>query len=454
MQLKTRRLLFFASLIMFLIASPTVIMYSLGYKLNLKTFKIQKTGGIFINIDYQDYKVFIDDILKKSVSKPLFTQQGVLIPNLIPKPYNLKISKNGYKSWEKTLKVESGIVTEIKNVFLVPENLSTLELDNDILDFALSNSKENLVYIKDNTLISLNIKNDRKIKIKLPETLNGTVKILKESFNKNIIYLENDDNILKIDIKTQGIILAKKPKSKKYIKILPNPKDSNLLFTISNENILYELDVEKNLKTELTKNVNNFYVTGESIIYTTKDPVNFYKRKIGSEKSTQITFIPIKNISENSKILVRFDDPVVVLNDKKELLLFDYSSEKFKKLTKNITDAKVSNDFSKMIYRNDHEIYVYYFEASYPRKKAGNIDLLGRFSKKIQDASWFDFDNQHIFLTINGKVSILELDGRNKRNFEEMMPRPQKFIYNNYDKSIYFLKDNNLQKLELFLKSN
>jgi len=231
---------------------------------------------------------------------------------------------------------------------------------------------------------------------------------------------------------------------------LPNPKDDNSLFALSNKNILYELNIKDNLKTKIIENVNNFFITGESIIYTTKNPTNFYKQKIGSDKIIQITFSPLKDINENSKILVRFDDPVAVLNDKNELLIFNYSTEKFEKLSEDIIDAKISDDFSKMLYRNNHEIYVYYFEASYPRKKAGNADLLGRFSKRIQDASWFDFDNQHIFLTIDNKLNVLELDGRNKRNFEEIMPRPEKFIYNNYDNNIFFLKDKKLQKLKFF----
>ncbi len=453
MQLKTRRLLFFISLITFLIASPSVIMYSLGYKLNLKTFKIEKTGGVFVNIDYQNYKIFIDNTLKKNVSKPLFAQRGVLIPNLIPRTYNIKISKDGYKSWEKTLKIESGIVTEIKNIFLLPKNLSAFLLDSDVSDFTLSDSKENLAYIKENYLISLNIKNNKQTEVKLPKKSgNQKNKILDKSLNKNSIYLVNTNSILKIDLKTEKITILKNPKMEKYLKIQPNPKNSNYLFVLSNKNILYKLDAENEQKSILAKNISNFYVTGESVIYTTKNPVNFYKRKIGEDKITQITFSPIKNFSENSKILVRFDDPVALLNDNKELLLFDYSSEKFKKFAENITDVKISGDFSKMIYRNDHEIYVYYFEASYPRKKAGDKDLLGRYSKKIQDASWFDFDNQHISLTINDKVNVLELDGRNKRNFEEIMPYPEKFTYNDYDKNIYLLKDKKLQKLKLVLE--
>jgi len=454
MQLKTRKILFFISLIIFLTASPAVIMYSLGYKIDPESLKIQKTGGIFVNIDYQDYKISINNSIEKKVSKPLFVQKGTLIPNLIPKNYNIKISKKGYKSWEKTLKVKSQIVTEIKNIFLAPKDLSPSKLDNEIIDFLISNSKENISYIKNNKLIFLNIKNKNKTELILPNTTksSGKIKILEKSFDKDIIYLQNKKNILKADLKTQKITTIKKPSLEKYLKIRPNPKNSNSLFILSDKNILYKLDAENKQRSILAKNISNFYVTGESVIYTTKNPVNFYKQKIESEKINQITFLPIKNFSENSKILVRFDDPVALLNDNKELLLFDYSSEKFKKFAENVTDAKISGDFSKMIYRNDHEIYVYYFEASYPRKKAGDKDLLGRYSKKIQDASWFDFDDQHIFLTINDKVNVLELDGRNKRNFEEIMPRPEKFTYNNYDKSIYFLKDKKLQKVKLILE--
>jgi|GEM_PF-3344578 len=453
MQLRTRRTLFFISLIIFFIASPAAIMYSLGYKLDLTTFKIEKTGGIFVDIDYDDYTISLDKSIEKTVSKAIFRQQGTLLPNLIPKLHNVEISKNDYKPWKKTLEIKSGIVTEIKNVFLTPSDLSPSRLDENVNDFSLSRSKENMAYIKNNSLFSLNIKNNEKTEIELPPTQKSDkLSIIDQSFNQSIIYLQNDKNILKINTETKNIDSIKKPTKKKYLKILPSPKNNDSLFLLSSDDIIYDLDVENDTRSEIAKDVNNFYVTGESIIYTTNDPTNFYKQKIGSQdKAIQITFSPMKDVNEDSKILVRFDDPVAVLNSANELLLFNYSTEKFEKLAENIIDASISDDFSKMLYRNDHEIYVYYFEASYPQKKAGDKELLGRFSKEIQDASWFDLYNHHIFLTINDKTNILELDGRNKRNSEEIMEKPDKFIYNNYDKNIYLLKNNTLQKIPLVL---
>ncbi len=450
MTLKTRRILFFISLLIFLIISPSIVLYSLGYKLNLENFKLEKTGGIFVNINYENYQIIIDNSIKKQVSKPLFTQKGLLIPNLIPKSYNIKIAKNGYKNWEKNLKVNSGIVTEVKNIFLIPEKPPLQEIGDKVSDFIFSKSKKDIAYIQNDTLTFLNIKDKKKIKIKLPVNFQKqNFKIINNSFNENLIYLKTKDNILKINKKTKKISTQK---NKRYIKIVANPKNNNSLFALDKDGVLYKFDPENNTKLELVKNINNFYTTEESIIYITKNPANFYKIKIDSEELKQITFTPLENINTNSKILVRFDDPVAIINKNKELLLFDYPTENFKKLADNVIDVKISNDYSKMIFRNNHEIFVYYFEASYPRKKAGEINLLGRFSKKIQNASWFDFDSQHIFLTINNKVNILELDGRNKRNSEIIMSNPDKFIYNNYDKNIYFLKNEKLKKLKLFLE--
>lgn len=448
MNIKTRRTLFFASLLIFLTASPIIIMYSLGYKLDTKTLKLQKTGGIFIDLDYNQYKITLNGKIKKEVNKTLFTQRGALIPNLMPRNYKVIIEKEGYIPWGKILKVKSGLVTEIKNAILIKKDLKPIEIDEDVIDLITSETEKNIGYITKNSIIIFDVKNQKKKSIKISE--DNKLKLIGFSSDENDIFLENNTKIFKTDFKENKLINLKKPKTEKYLKILPSQKDKDTLYALSDKSILYEINFKKEVKIkEILQKINNFYATKDDLVYLTQEPANFYKKNIESEKITQITFNPVKDTNINSEIITRFGDPIAIIDKNKNLLLFDYASEKFKKLAEGVLDAKISKDSSKLLYRKEREIYVYYLEKSYPGKKSGEIDLLGRFGSKIKEASWFSYNNHHIFFNIEDNLKIIELDGRDKRNSYNIIKGIIKYSYNNIDKSVYTIKNNKLEKITI-----
>ncbi|MBI3671557.1 hypothetical protein HY249_02055 [Candidatus Azambacteria bacterium] len=447
MNLKTRRVLFFASLAIFLIASPAVIMYSLGYKFDTETFTMQKTGGIFVNADYGEYTISINDSIKKDVQKAIFIKRGILFTNLIPKVYKVSIEKNNYLSWSKTLPVESGLVTEVKNVFLMPKDPEILEVDKDVSDFTISGSQEKIAYLKKSEIIIMDVKSGEKIS--MPSKSKKTLNLTGFSSDEKDIFFEDDSNIYKTSFADNTVKSMAEPKNDPYAKIAQSLKDKDTAYALSKKGVIYELNIATKTRKEITKDIKNFYLTGNDIVYITTEPQNFYKINIDSGKTTQITFNPLSNIDQNSKIIKRFDDPVAVIDKNSDLLIFSYGSEKFNKLADNIIDAQVSSDLSKMFYRKDKEIYVYYFTESYPAKKAGDTDLIGIFGKKIKDASWFSFNNHHLFLNFDNDIKIIELDGRDKRNSYTIAENIEKFEYNNKDKFAYIIKNNDLKKIRL-----
>ncbi len=442
---KSRKALFYTSLLIFLIASPIVIMYSLGYKLDIQELKLQKTGGFFIKIDYKSYDIYINDKLKKGVEESIFSQQGVLIPNLIPKTYKVTIKKDGYIPWEKRLQVKSGLVTEIKNITLIPKNLQLKLIDKNVDDFILSDSKNQIAYKKENFLYIKNTESESNEikKIKIPEE--------NLSFfdfpNKNTLFLKNKDKIYKIDANTKNIYSINIPGNTKKIKVDSN--NTNFVYILF-ENDLFKIDIQNNKKEKIAQKITNFYLTKDSIVYTTQFPANFYKKEKNSEKIQQLTFNPISKLSDDFKIIKNNSNPIGILNPNKNLLLFDYETERFINLANDIKDAKISDDGSKILYRKNNEIYIYYLSATYPKKEPKETVLIGRFSDKIEDASWLNDNNNYIFLKLSEKLILTEIDLRGQRNSYKIAEQVKKYIYSESQKAVYFTtKNNNLYKINL-----
>lgn len=120
MKRKSRRKLFFLLILIFAAVSPLLIAYSIGYKINFSRGSFEKTGGIFIKSKTPRLSLFINGVFVKETS--LFGG-GAILTDLKPGIDLLRIEKAGYQPWSKTIRVEKGIVTELRNVLLFPQKV-------------------------------------------------------------------------------------------------------------------------------------------------------------------------------------------------------------------------------------------------------------------------------------------------------------------------------------------
>lgn len=120
---RKRRILFWFSSIFFVVLLVPVFLFSFGYGIG-GGFKIQRTGGIAINASEANAMVAVNIFRRKKTS---LLGKNVLIKNLVPGEYEIKVQKEGFWEWEKNLKVESEKVT-LREALLVP-----LEINGEIL---------------------------------------------------------------------------------------------------------------------------------------------------------------------------------------------------------------------------------------------------------------------------------------------------------------------------------
>jgi hypothetical protein len=109
---RIRRFLFWTTTIFFILATPTILLYAWGYSFDWQKKRPVLTGGLYLKSIPKESEVYLNNKLKGET--PAF------IKRLLPKDYQVKIVKEGFHPWQKKLKVESKLVTEARNILLIP----------------------------------------------------------------------------------------------------------------------------------------------------------------------------------------------------------------------------------------------------------------------------------------------------------------------------------------------
>ena len=116
---RTRFIYFAVFAIIFIAVAPFILLYSFGYNWT-KNFSLLKTGGVYVYAPQTGVDIYVDDNLDNTTS---IFQRGILVKDLRPKNYVVKVAKDGYLDWKKSVKVKAEYVAEAYP-FLVPKQVS------------------------------------------------------------------------------------------------------------------------------------------------------------------------------------------------------------------------------------------------------------------------------------------------------------------------------------------
>lgn len=129
-----RRLIFYGFVLLFIVATPPTILYAMGYSFDWTNKKLVQTGGLYLKSVPGGAQISVNGQPQKTTPR--------LISRLLPRSYNVSVAKDGYHSWQKNLPVEAELVSEARNIFLLPTNVSpeliTQNATSTIADFLSS----------------------------------------------------------------------------------------------------------------------------------------------------------------------------------------------------------------------------------------------------------------------------------------------------------------------------
>jgi hypothetical protein len=142
----------------FLISAPVLIFYTSGYRFNPNKITIERNGTLIVDSVPRGATVFLND-------QDIRDATAATLQNLAPGPYKIRVTRNAYLPWEKTLDVRAEQVTFANSIhlwFSAPATLVrqglysriTASTDGDTIAALDASSTEMLFLTTDNRLIS------------------------------------------------------------------------------------------------------------------------------------------------------------------------------------------------------------------------------------------------------------------------------------------------------------
>ncbi len=112
---KIRRIFLLSALTIFLLITPCLLAYSWGYAFSWQEKKPVLTGSFYFKSVPSKAQIYLNGKFKKNTPG--------LISRLLPQKYQVEIKKQNYQSWQKELEIKTGLVTEARNILLIPQQI-------------------------------------------------------------------------------------------------------------------------------------------------------------------------------------------------------------------------------------------------------------------------------------------------------------------------------------------
>jgi len=436
MTLKTRRILFYALIALFIVSGTSVIFYSSGWRLDFETLTISRLGALFFEIQPDHATISIEKTPYQF--NPGLLKSGLLIANLFPKTYTVKVVKEGYQPWTKELRVRPSLVTEVSPILLIPEKIDLgAAVETDISDFWVG--PKHLIVKKENGELYLN----------------------KEKIVGNqIVQWSKDGNEAITALNSQYFYInLQKPNSALNVSLifdsLRDGSDQSpiqrIYFDSFNENNLmlityrqwYRLNLKKQtLATIYEKAPEAVAVNGNEFIFSDQNSVIAYNPSLNAITRLFTVDAGIQELSASN-------DFITVLDKNKNLWLFNRrTSVSEEKISDRVQIAPLfSPDKTNIAFINeDKEVVVY---DLFSKEKSGgqktfrmNIGIIEKNSIR------WHANSGYLFIKYPNSLYLLEASNIPPINFQVIDLENQKYEYKP-DSTLYLLKNSDLYEIDL-----
>ena len=133
---KTRWILFYVAVVIFLLLSYVMVVYALGYKYDFVAWKFVQTGSFRVIMN-TGANVYINNDLAGGTS---FLGNAYSKGRLLPRTYPVRLERDGYHAWEKKIAIAAGYFSDFPKIVLVPLELPREVVASDSFGFPMPDS--------------------------------------------------------------------------------------------------------------------------------------------------------------------------------------------------------------------------------------------------------------------------------------------------------------------------
>jgi hypothetical protein len=410
---KSRTILFYSFVLLFLALCPILVLYSQGYRFDTANKKITQTGGIFIKIEPKQADVYINGNLEKKTD---FFFGSALIKNLLPKKYKIEVKKEGYQPWEKNLEVKEKEVTEAKSVLLFPKNPSFNILEDNIDNLWFSSETGKIILKEANPSAS----STWSLKVYDPY--------------KNVKTFIIDEK----SIYSKGAELL-------ALNFRPNSQEIYIDVGIKEQIKYFALNYNENPPILKEKTTSTFptstisYKETSSGFYYLDNYGYLFKSDLSRTSEQKINGVPLPIKQETEYEIISLANQIFI-KENSILYRLDQNTSSFEKFFEPVKDLRISPDSKKFLVFSENEIWLFPPQNT---DEAKVKTFLTRFSEKIGNAFWLN--NDYFVFNAGNKIKISETDNRDRLNINDIgeFKNPEIF-FNQTDKKLYVFSEKQL----------
>ena len=461
-----RKLFFWIFVLLFLTTTPVAILYSQGYRFDQYKKIFIHSGSITVKSTPASASIYLNGKLQSSSAFNIINN-STTINGLRPGNYDLRVSADGYGTWEKNVDVHSGVSTEFWNIVLAPQKNTPKELSADgALRYFPSPFGKNIAYVK---------KNGENLEIwSIIRSSNASTLILSQKDfdfssdvfeniewnTKETLFIvpvehggKNDFVVLDSGKGQDPIFLSQITGLSEMDHVRWSPANQNEIYFVAKDdsgaqNNLYRMDLGAGKPEIILEGIKAYDLSKNSIYFLQQNNI-VYKTDLDGKNEDQLVLAPIdlSDANEKTRLIAYDDNRQAIVSESGELYVHnngETTGDTLKKIADGIKSVQFSNDGKKLLYWSDNEINVLYLRKwdVQPRREENEVQQIVRISSPVKNVFWYR-DYEHIFFSTQNSVKIIELDSRDHRAADDIFKYNSENFLSSYDSAngIYYYVD-------------
>jgi len=455
MTLKTRRIIAFAFIGVFCLAAPLLMLYSFGYRMNFQTFKFQKTGSVLVVSQPRGATIYLN-------GQKLFSATPAHINQLLPGEYSLRLEKQGYEPWSRTILVQSGQSTFAEELVLFstaePQKLTEQKIlwidfspRSNFALFAIEDNDLPILYLLDlanarTTLLQTNLP------AQAGEIFKTAPKTLWSSNGAKCIAIADDKYFLISTVIVNSIQDFTGLMDENKFETLKWASDADSYFFGQIENRIFKIDtfLERTLTANevfahpTLKKIPDFLASSEELLILIPEKQKTVLERYGLPQSETSAIVPAVTIDncENARFSEAFAQTQLIQCVKNSSFYFIETNNSLRMLETELSGAMVHPSGKRIILFSDDKIL-----AIEPTANGWMKQSLEKTASKGMVYRWHN--SPEYFLTLDaGKLNAVETDtGFTTALIDEGVTA---FSANSAADRLYFVRDGYLWIKELY----
>ncbi len=411
MGLAFRRVLYSTFIIAFLILAPVLTLYTAGYRINLKGFRLEKTGVLSVQSVPRNATVYLDDVADGTTPRRFSA--------LLPGEYQLRVEAPDFYTWEKTVTVKSNLTTFNHDIVLFKKSAPVKIIEGNIQVASPAPGRDKLAYIrrvdKTDELRLLNLKTQADFLITTFQAQSYTSieftswspdqrsVLIRQRFGESNSYSVLDTDTLKLralsDITTLNFDTLAWDASNQYY------------FYGLRDNQLYRVDTVTNSVRQLPLGIiTDIRARGSQLLYITASGTERFLNRASASSQGPDTVRQIKLQNNSAFELQPSPAEIIALRDKLSGDIFVIGERAFDD-AQAINEQVLLHDNAARVYSSDTAnrlIYVTNFELWAYDIGANQKSLITRYGEPIGQAAWYD-PYKYIFYQLGETVHAIEV---------------------------------------------